>query len=417
MSQVRQIHLSDIKDWLTKETASLVEPLKTKASSMLKEINQRVDDTKESSQKILENSLNEMNKNNPKTHRFARNANKFAQSLVDTLDAVKASDNIHYEAVLRLCDELEKTCATIDQLRRNAYPYISPYFIFDRRRLDVFIKRLFDMTKELRNFLTTKYAQTKAVDEASSQVDRLVQTLSEAKRNEENLRQTEERMHSLENEITETKTKLSQAQARTELNELVKLDQRSEELRTEVKHNLRHLQKPFYKLQSLTRTSEVAVTTDEIRKLDEYLKDPLTALATEDDGYTCLRSILTKLDSAIAQNRLKLKSTRLRKAQDQISAVLNQDSLGQLQKNGQETLTRRQKLLSSETVMALQGELSGLQKQLATLQKEHEFVASRSKALKNEQVRLQERAKYLQKELERKASQLTRRNVQILLPS
>jgi len=417
MSQPSQIRLLDVTEWLSRESSSSIKPLKDKASSMLAEIDERIGDTIESSQKIVENSQNEMNRNNPKTYRFARNANKFGQSLIDTLRAVRTSDNVQYDAVQALCDELDKACANIDQLRRNAYPYISPYFIFDRRRLDVFLKRLFDITKELRNFLTTKYASAKTVDEANLQVDRLAHTLTEAKQNEVNLRQAEERMQNLEKEITENKGKLLQVQGRAELNELVKLDQRSEELRGDIKHNLRYLQKPFYKLQSLARTSEVAVPPDEIHKLDNYLADPLIALSSEDNAYPTLRSILNRLDSAIAQGKLKLKSTRLRKAQEQIRAILDKGSLEQLQKNGREALAHRKQLLSSEALRTLQSQLSELQKQLEMLQREHEFVISRSKALKSDQIKLRERAEYLKKELEKKAFQLTRKNVQIVLSS
>ncbi len=417
MSQASQVRLLDVKQWLSKETASLVEPLKAKASNMLKEIEERVNDTVEGSQKILENSQNEMNKNNPKTHRFARNANKFAQSLIDTLNAVSVSDNVQYDAVQALCEQLEKTCANVEQLRRSAYPYISPYFIFDRRRLDVFVKRLFDIAKDLRSFLTEKYADIKAIDEASTQVDKLVQILNEAKRNEEGLRQAEERMQTLENETTETKSKLLQVQTRAELAELVELDQKIEELRAQVKHNLRYLQKPFHKLQSLARTSEVAVPPHELSKMDDYLADPLTALATEDNTCSTLRSILGKLDSAIDQGKVKLKSRRLRKAQEQINAVLNNNSLGLLQKNAQETLTYRKQLLSSETVNTLQDELSDLQRQLKTLQKQHELETSRIKALKSDQTKLQEKTEHLKKELERNASELSRKNVEIVLSS
>ena len=417
MSAGSQVQLLDVKEWLDKETASLVQPLKAKASSMLKEIEERVDDAIEGSQKILENSQNEMNKSNPKTHRFARNANKFAQSLIDTLNAVSVSDNVEYEAVQGLCEQLEKTCATVDQLRRNAYPYISPYFIFDRRRLDVFAKRLFDITKDLRDFLTEKYTNIKAIDEVSSQVDRLVQILNETKQNEKGLRQAEERIQTLGNEIAETKSKHLQVQTRAELGELVKLDQRIDDLRAQIKHNLRYLQKPFHKLQSLARTSEVAVPPDELSKMDEYLADPLTALAAEDSNCSTLRSILRKLDSAMDQGKVKLKSRRLRKAQDQISEVLNNDSLGHLHKNAQETLAYRKQLLSSETVNMLQNELSDLQKQLKTLQKQYELEASRTKTMKSNQTKLQEKTENLKKELERNASELSRKNTQIVLSS
>ena len=416
MSQT-QIKLLEVKQWLSKDTNALIEPLQAKALSLLKEIKERVHDATGSSQKILHNSQSEMDKSNPKTHRFARNANKFAEGLINTLDALKVSDSTEYESIRLLCDDLEKTCANVDQLRRSAYPYISPYFIFDRRRLDVFIKRLYDISKEMRVFLTSKYAAVKTVDDAYSHVDKLVQTLDQTKQNDQNLRQTEEKMLALEKAITETKDKLLLVRSKGEFHELNKLDQRVDQLRTEVKHSLRYLQKPFYKLQSLSRSGEVAVPPDELRKLEEYLQDPLTALAAEDNGYPTLKSILKKLETTMAQGKLKLKATRLRKAQDQTDAVLNKNTLDQLQRNGREALIQRRQLMSSEATRALQSELTQLQEQLETLQKDYELTAARNKALKSDQTKLRERTEHLRKELEGQVLQVTRKNVQIVLTS
>jgi len=416
MSQT-QIKLLEVKQWLSKDTNALIEPLQAKALSLLKEIKERVHDATGSSQKILHNSQSEMDKSNPKTHRFARNANKFAEGLINTLDALKVSDSTEYESIRLLCDDLEKTCANVDQLRRSAYPYISPYFIFDRRRLDVFIKRLYDISKEMRGFLTSKYAAVRTVDDAYSHVDKLVQTLDQTRQNDQNLRQTEEKMLALEKAITETKDKLLLVRSKGEFHELNKLDQRVDQLRTEVKHSLRYLQKPFYKLQSLSRSGEVAVPPDELRKLEEYLQDPLTALAAEDNGYPTLKSILKKLETTMAQGKLKLKATRLRKAQDQTDAVLNKNTLDQLQRNGREALTQRRQLMSSEATRALQSELTQLQEQLETLQKDYELTAARNKALKSDQTKLRERTEHLRKELEGQVLQVTRKNVQIVLTS
>jgi len=175
------------------------------------------------------------------------------------------------------------------------------------------------------------------------------------------------------------------------------------------------LQKPFYKLQSLSRSGEVAVPPDEIRKLEEYLADPLVALAAEGNGYPTLRSMLTKLDSTIAQGKLKLKTQRLRKAQDQITAVISKNSLDQLHKNGQEVLAQRKQLLSSEATRTLQSEILQLQRQLEALQKEYELITARNKALKNDQLKLKERTERLRKELEDKILQLTHKNAHVIL--
>jgi len=415
MSQPSQIQLLDVKQWLSRETTPILGPLKDKATGLLKEVEERIDDTIQSSQRILEKSEGEMNKNNPKTYRFARNANKFAQNSIEAIKSVNIPDNFNYERLQVFCGELEKTFASLEQLRRGAYPYISPYFIFDRRRLDVSLKRLCDISKELRGFLTTKYTKAKTVEDTYSLVDRILQTINETKQNQENRKLTDEKERMLEKEIAETQQKIAQIEAKAELNELNKLNQKMDELTENVKHSLRYLQKPFFKLQSLARTSEVAIPLDEMNKLGDYLSDPYLALATEEDGYSTLKNILRKLDATIAQGRLKLKSTRLRKARDQINSILSKDSLIQLQTNCKETLSQRKQLLGSETIITLQNQQKQLQNKLKELQKENEFVSSKSKMLENEQGKLRERTEYLKKELEKNIFQLTSKSVQIIL--
>lgn len=413
MSQNRQVQLSEAKEWLNGETKPLFRPLQDKATNLMKETKARIDDALQSSQKILENSENEMNKNNTKTYRFARNANKFSQSLIEAINAVTIPTDSNYDAIHGFCSELEKALGLSEQLRRGAYPYISPYFIFDRRRLDVSLKRLYDITKELRDFLTTKYAKVKTVENAHTLVDRLHQTINETKQNQENIQINDEKLRTLDQKTAETNHKISQIEARAELNELLKANQRIDQLRENVKHNMRYLQKPFFKLQSLARTSEVTVPLDEMNKLGDYLSDPYTALATEQDGFSTLRNILTKLDATIAQGKLKLKTTRIRKAQDQISSILNRDSLGQLQKECKEALHQRKQLLTSETVTTLQNQLAKLQNELKELRKECELANSKSKALHDEQAKLRDRTEHLRKELEKNIFQTVNKNVQI----
>ena len=161
MSQPRQISLSDLKEWIRKETASTLEPLTSKASGVLKEVQNRLDDTLEVNQQLFKNSEAEMQKNNPKTHRFARNANKFTHGLTLILNEVKMPQQVNYTNLQTLNNTLEKTVAKTLQLRAEAYRFITPYFIFDRRKLDVVIKRLTDIHNELSNFMTSKYAKAK----------------------------------------------------------------------------------------------------------------------------------------------------------------------------------------------------------------------------------------------------------------
>jgi len=414
MSQPLQIQLLNAKEWLSQETKVLIEPIKEKSSSILNEVKRRVDDAKESSQRIFENSQTEMDKNNPKTYRFARNANKFAQNLTEKLQAVSIPSDFNYEKLHAFCGDVEKMLTSMEQQRREAYPYISPYFIFDRRRLDASLKRLTDILNELRNSLTTKLAKAKTVQDTNSQIDKLLQTIDEDSQTQENLRQIEEREKTLEAEIAENQQKMAQVQSNAELKELIELTQRIERLRENVKHSLSYLEKPFSKLQSLARTGEVAVPLEEMSWLGDYLNDPFTALTNEENGYSLLKNILKRLDAAIGRGDLKLKTARIRKAQDQINSLLK-DSLLELQRQSKEVLSQKNQLSASGAITEFQNKLTQFQSQLKELQRENESINSKKDSLKAEHEKLKEKKEYQKKELEKNIFQLTNKTVQIVL--
>jgi len=416
LPQPNQIPLSNLREWINKETEPTIEPLRTKGTKLLQDIQGRLNDTIESSQKIVENSEREMQKNNPKTYRFARNANKFANSLSETLQTINVPETINYQSLHVLSDDLEKKLTVVLQQRGEAYRYITPYFIFDRRKLDVMLKRLIDINKELSSFLTTKYSKAKIVEDTALTVDKLFQTINQADETQKQLQIAQHKEKSIQQQLLKTQQEIASVQNKAELSELMKTEERIKELREGVKHNLRYLQKPFFKLQSLAQSGKIAIPVDESKKINEYLSDPFEALATEIDGHPTLKSILRKLNEAINQGKLKLKSTRLRKAQEQIESILNKASLDTLHKSCIEAHSQRNQLLKSEVIATLKNQLVKLQEKLRLLQKESELTSSRVKTLEDEHRKLLEKIQNEQKELEEIVSQLTGKNIQVVLP-
>ena len=414
MSQIQQIELTKMKEWLRTETASLLQPMKKQGIALLKEEEERLNEAIESKRKILESSRREMEKNTQKTYRFSRNANKFGENLSKVLEAIKIPENISYDSLLAFHNDMTRMIATTEQLRREAYPYITPYFILDRRRLDATLKRLQDINNELGEFLITKYIKAKTAEGTSGMVDKLIETINQASETKNEREKVQQIEKSLQAKLQDIQQEIAQVQTRAELTELLTAEERIKELRENVKHDLRYLQKPFFKLQSLAKSGDVAVPVDEVKKLRDYLSDPFEALATEEEGHPTLKDILKKLNEAMNQKKLKLKSTRLRKAQEQIDNVLNKELLNALHKNCIEARSQKSKMLTSNAVAALQNELTKLQNQLGEMQKETEFTRSRGKALESENQKLKEKIETQKKELERIAFHLTNKNIHVV---
>jgi len=180
MSDSFQIALSDLKEWLQKEAAPITNPLRDKGRSLLNEIKHRLDDVRENGDRIFVKSDKEVQKSSPKTYRCAKAANKMSKNIVNIIDQVAVPDDVSYENFRLLLGDLGKTFAAIERERRVWHRRISPYFILDRRRLDIAIKRAEDSTQELHSFLFQKYVKVKTAESTLDMVDKLSQLLEEA---------------------------------------------------------------------------------------------------------------------------------------------------------------------------------------------------------------------------------------------
>jgi len=415
MSWALDLKVEDVKTWLERETTSIIQPLKSEGKKFTSNLKNRLEDFRSVCESFLENSEKEMLKSSPKTYRRAKAAYKLIQKTLEIMDKISVPEEISFESVQKLCEDLDKAFASVGQERWKWFRIIEPYFIFDRRKFDITLKRAVDSLGELRNFLTHKYAKVKDAEAAFSSVDKFKQTLAESKELDKSKEQMKLRSASLEKEIEEIQKKISSLQNRGEASELAQLNQKIEELDGKVKHGLRHLQKPLIKLRNLAQSGQIAIPLEEAKKLDEYLSDPFTAFATEDDGYLLLKSILRKLDEMSSQGKLKLKMSRLRKAQEQIDAALHKDNLIPLQQSCKETFSHRQRLLASAAIATFQKETEQVQENLRELQKQKNLVNSRNAFLETEQKKTLEKIENQKTELEKLILKLSSKNVHIIL--
>lgn len=415
MSEALEIKLEDLKTWLEREATSIMQPLKSEGKKLTANLNSRLEDFDSVCESFLENSEKEMLKNSPKTYRRAKAAYKLLEKTLDIIDKISVPEEISFESVQRLCDDLDKAFTSVGQERWKWFRVVEPYFIFDRRKFDITLKRAADSHGELKNFLTHKYTKVKDAEATFSSVDKLKQTLDESKELDKSKEQMNLQSLSLEKEINEIQKKISLLQSKSEVSELVELNQEIEELAKKVKHSLHHLRKPLIKLQNLAQSSKIAIPLEEAKKLAEYLSKPFTAFATENDGYPLLKSILRKLNEVTNQGRLKLKSSRLRKAHERIEDALYKDNLISLQQTCKEAFSRRQQLLASEVIAIFQKEREQIQENLREIQKKKNFVDSRKTFLETEQKKTLEKIENQKSELEKQILKLSNTNVHVIL--
>lgn len=413
MSETFKISLDKLKEWLEQEISTIIEPLKTEGTGKLNNIRDKLGDLEENCEKLFDDSENEMLKSNPKTYRRAREAYRFARNVLDIIDKIAIPDEVSQQNLETLSEDFKKMLSSIGLERAKRYPRISPYFIIDRRRLDNALGKTSESLEELRSFLSNEYATVKTVEDVFSKINRLRQSIDELSTVEEHKKKIELKRETVEKKIAESKREIALMEEKDEASELDQINQKIKELENKVKYNLRHLQKPFLKFQTLARKPSYSLQLDESEKLNEYLTKPFMAFVTEDEGCPVLKRILQKIEGTIVKGKIKLKSSRLRKAQKQMDDILRNDILIPLHKNCKETFSQRQQLLTSETVVAIKKRSTHLQNILKEFQKQGEHVDSKNSILKSEHEKIVDKIESQKRELENIVLEVTSKNVRI----
>ena len=356
-----------------------------------------------------------MAKGSRKTYRRAKFLQKLAGKFADLIEEVTIPEEISGKSLNQASEQIEKTLKTIGKERTRWFRAISPYFIMSRRRFDVALKRADDTFRIFTDFLSEEYTKAESAENVSSKIERLRNSLDKLKNFGKAKEKRKLRQEVVEKKIAENQQKLQTIQTKDEVVELAQINERIKELNANVKRELRHLQKPFLKFQPLVNNPGYSLLPEETMKLDEYLTNPFNALATEKEGYPHLRSILQKIAAALANKKLKLKPSRMRKAKDQINSILNKAALISLQKNCREALSKKGELSTSGIISESRDERAGLQNRLKGLQTQKRLLEARDVRFEKEHKEARKRVEMQKEVLEEIVLDLSDKNVQILI--
>ena len=415
MSDTLEIPLNAVEEWLDKETTSLVEPLRADAKKLLEDTQGKLEDLLETCDKLLDDAEKEIAKGSRKTYRRAKFLHKLAGKFSDLIEEVTIPEEISGKSLNQTSEQIEKTLKTIGKERTKWFRAIAPYFIMSRRRFDVALKRADDSFRNLTDFLSEEYAKAESAESVSSRIEELRQSLTEIGESEKAKEARKQKKELIEKNIAKNQQKVQAIQTKGEVVELAQLNERIEELTDTVKHDLRHLQKPLLKFQTLVNSPGYSLFPEATKKLDEYLTNPFEALATEKEGYPLLRSILQKIDAALDNKKLKLKPSRLRKAKDQIDSILNKTALASLHQNCSEAFSKKNEVSTSGAISESRDERAGLQNRLKDLQTRKRLLEARDARFEKQHKEARMRIDEQKRALEKIVSDLSDKNVQILI--
>ena len=338
------------------------------AKKLSDDTNLAIHSVEDVSKLLFDTSSKEIEKRNMKLYNRARALNKLSRLFLDRLKKLTPPEQISYDSMSRYSQETQKVFLVTDIDIKNWFPRISPYFIMDRRKFLAVYERARQAYNTMNDYVNKEYVKTKTLEEALQQLNELQnveEQLINLKREKDSI--TNERK-SLQQEIDVLEQKIFELSSKGPIDKLNLVNSEIDSLSTELKHTLRHLQKPFIKMQALaTQGGGGGITPDELTQISNYLESPFDALVSEQQGYPLFKEILQKLEAMLAEDKLKLKSDKARKAEQTVNEILYNNGLDSLQIRCTEMANNKKHILASSKLDEIKQSVSQFQEQVDQL--------------------------------------------------
>jgi hypothetical protein len=405
----------EAKRWLENQTNAVLSPVHAKAKDLRDDMNLQVQALADQSKLLFDISTKEIEKRNMKVYNRARALNKLARLFLDRLKKQTPPEQVSYDTMNRYTQEIQKVLLVTDIDIKNWFPRISPFFIMDRRRF----LQVYEKTKQayntLNDYVTREYVKTKTLEEALLELNELQDVEKRLATLQEDKEQIKNERVPLEQEIAELEKKIEELKSQGPIDKLNLVNAEIETLSNELKNTLRHLQKPFIKMQALaTSGGGGGITPDELQKINQYLDRPFDALVQEQQGYPELKQILEKLEGMIEKDTLKLKPEKARKAEQSIEEFLHKNSLDSLQIRCKEMASNRDHLLASSKMDEINQSLAQYQEQVNLLKARKTSVETHETVKANSYQETVDKISNLKRTIERNVNTAIGKKIQIV---
>lgn len=392
-----------------------MKPVHEQAKQLLDEMRLALETETEASKMLLDNSNREIERRNMRVYGRARALNKLARLFLDRLKKIIVPGQVSYDQLSKFAQETQRIFIVEDVDIKNWFPRISPFFILDRRKFLTVHEKAKLTLSSLNDFIAREYVKTKTLEET-------FQLINEVKSFERQLVEIQAQKVSMEaerspveKEIAELQLQISELQTKGPIDQLNLLEAEIETLSNELKNELRHLQKPFIKVQALaTQGGGAGLTQDELKRLGEYMANPVEALVSEETRYPILKQILEKMNLLLEEDKLKLKSDKARKAVQSIDEILKRDSLAGLQTRSVDIVASRAQLLASSRMDETRHNLSLCKDQLKQLEARKKSLETHEAVKMKDYQEIQERIFSYKKTIEKNVFTSLGKKIQIL---
>ncbi len=396
-----EIALADVMEWVDSRLESAMKPIRKEWNSLLKDAQKALKDIRSACEKMRDEGERFLSGKDHRRYGPGKAALRFSKMMFNMLEDVELPSEVSVSSMASFQKDLARIYNAIGREWSGLLAKMDPYMIMAKRKLRSAWRKIGSLVRDI-NALMARCRPLELRDEVSSAIAKVEKLHSD-------LRSLEGEMSALSLEEGEVKEQLEALRAALREVEnsdvMLRLEEarRSlENLRIEVRTELRHAWKALTKLRAQASSGLLALGADEREALEAYLSDPLTALAREAEGYPLLRSVLSKVGEALERGTLVLKPSKAEKLRSWLKEALS-GSLIPLQAKCKKALEEFEAIRRSEEAEEALRKIEALKARISELERKAGMIKARLSSL---EARRRSLGRKLEEELETLSSLL-----------
>jgi len=335
--QMTTLTVEQLEKWYRKQLSKRSKEFRKKAERSYKIVERSLKDIQELSKNLKDTTEDENGEQ-------IGIASRFAMKIDDIANDFYVEKEITYESTEGLQQEIQRFIQELWGAGARWIKRMDKKHKSTIKQLDEHMKELMSELKRLAKLLY-EFSWLKDLERIGGRITTLKELSFSKEIFDEQIRQTRLKIATAQSEYNAAKTAYDEFTEKSNVAELLNLDEEAEHTAGLLRMKLNPLKKQVKKF--LQHDTGVRVSPAGQKALTEYFEDPFTAIAVEPEGYPGLIEGLGGLKTAISQGKLPLKDRLARRAIEEVESIEG-GSLLDLQKKAKDIEQKRESFAGSD---------------------------------------------------------------------
>jgi len=308
------LELSDLPTWLDQHTSPMRDKFKRETRSILVDIDKSMLNMKVTAQKLASSS------SDPETRGQERYIMQFAENILSSLDEIQLPDDLSFDHVQTVYEELTKALKTPNRTRQNKVLRLHSSFKPLVKDFDSEFKKLYGLSVKLAQVIKNSEPLAQNIKVIRKNSEKVVEIRERPKQMRIKMGKAEERIKQLNAQLEEVNLQFSRMRGKDEFKELEKVQTEVQDIKIELSKFLDPFNKPLRKLVKSVSEERITLRPESMVTLRHFVKDPNYAVLESND-LTQVSLLLHDVKFLLEDGKITIDKKKERKVLDTIKLV------------------------------------------------------------------------------------------------